>query len=94
MKTESEIKTQNLKIHTKEGETSRIDWAENTITLIVAELIRGVIECAQNIVKEALRIRVMEGDTAEDIFSYMFAREMIHIASVNKDIDDRVRDAY
>ena len=42
---------------------------ENTITIIVVELTRGVTECVQNLVKEAFRIKVMEGDAAEEIIS-------------------------
>ena len=80
-------------IHAKEGEAGRIDWAENIITTIVAEQTRGVTECVQNIVEDALRIRVMEGDTVEAIFSYMSAGEMKNATRVNIGIGDRVQDA-
>ena len=43
---------------------------------------------------EALRIRVMKGDAAEDIFSYMSAGEMINETLVNIGTSDRVQDAY
>ena len=69
MEIKSGTKTQTLTIHTKEGKASRIDRAENIITIITVEQTRGVTECVKNIVEEALRIRVMEGDATEDIFS-------------------------
>jgi hypothetical protein len=48
----------------------------------------------QNSVAEALRIKVMEGNTAMDIFSYMLAEEMIHAALINTGICDKVKDVY
>ena len=75
-------------------EASRIDWAENILTVIVVEQTRRVIECVQNIVEEALRIRVVEGDSAEDIFSYMSAGEMMNATLINIGIGNRVQDAY
>ena len=87
-------KIQNLTIHAKEWEKGQIDWAENIITIIVVEQTRGVTEYVQNIVNEALRIKVMEGDTAEDTFSYMSAREMMNVTFINMGIGDRVQDAY
>ena len=47
MESKSETKTGNMMIHTKEGEASQIDLAENIITIIVVELTRGVAECVQ-----------------------------------------------
>ena len=48
----------------------------------------------QNIVKEALGIRVTEGDAAKDILSYMSAGEIINTTLVNIGIANRVQDVY
>ena len=43
---------------------------------------------------EALRSRMMEGDTKEDISSYMSAGEMTTATLINTRIGDRVQDAH
>ena len=53
-----------------------------------------VTECVQNIVADALRISVIEGDLAEDIFSYTFAGEMTSATLINIGRGDRVQDVY
>ena len=60
----------------------------------MVEQIIGVTECVQNIVEEGLMIRVMERDTAADIFSYISTGEMATATLVNTGMDDRVQTAY
>jgi hypothetical protein len=69
MEIENGAETQILMIHVIEGGAGTIRWMENIIAIIVLEQTRGVTECVQNIVAEALRIKAMGGDTAEDTFS-------------------------
>ena len=38
----------------------------------------------QNIVGEALRVKVMEGDTTKDIFSYMSTEAMMNATLINR----------
>ena len=78
----------------KEGSADAIRWVENIITVIVLEQTRGGTECVQNIAAGTLRAKVMEGNTVEDIFSYMPTEEIIIMALVNIGIGDRVQDTY
>ena len=94
MEIESEAETQITMIKAKEGDTNIIRWAENIITTITLGRTRGVTECVQNIVVEALRIKVIEGNTAEDMFSYIPTEEMLIAALIDIGIGNRVQDAY
>ena len=78
----------------KGGDAETISWVENIITILVLERTRGVAEGVQNIVAEALWIKVIKGNTAEDIFSYTPTEEMMNVALINMRIGDRVQDAY
>ena len=80
--------------YVKEGDTEIIHWVDNIVTTILLERTRGVIECAQNIVAEALRLKVVVGNTAEGIFSYMPAEEMMTVALINIGIGNSVQGAY
>ena len=86
--------TQILMAYVKEGDTETLSWVENIVTIIVLERTREVTECVQNIVVEALRIKAMERNTTEDIFSYMRADEMINLTLINIGIGDRAKDTY
>ena len=81
-------------IHAKEGGVGTIRWAENIITIIVPEQTKGATECVQIIVEEALRSKVVDGDTVEDMFSYMSPGEMMNATLINIQIGDIVQDAY
>ena len=48
----------------------------------------------QNIVAEVLRIKTMEEDTAEDIFSYMSAGEMMNATPNNIGLGNMTEDVY
>ena len=74
---ESRAETQILTPYVKEGDVEKISQVENVIKIVVLERTTGVPECMQNIVAEALKIKVMERNTTEDIFSYMPAKEML-----------------
>ena len=91
---ESGAEPQFLTIYVKEGDADMISWVENITRIIVFERTRGVTECVQNIFAEALRINVIKGNTAEDIFSYMSAEEMTNTALINIGIGNRVQDAH
>ena len=66
----------------RKGDTETISRVKNIVTIIILERIRGVTECARNVVAEALRMKAMEGNTEDDIFRYMPAGEMTNVPEV------------
>jgi hypothetical protein len=104
----SGAETQTVTTYMKVGDTETISWVKNIVTIIILERTRGVTEYAQNVISGSLRMKAMEGNTAEDkssympaeegntaedTSSYMPAEEMMTTALINIGIGHRVQDA-
>lgn len=88
--------TQIVTIYVGEGDLETISWTKKTIirmilkqTIIILERTQGVVEYAQNSVMQALRTKAIEGDRAEEIFSYQSAEEMMNVTLVKIGTVDR-----
>ena len=83
MATNSRPETQIATTYAREGDTEIISWAKNIVTIVILERTRGVTECAQDILEEALGMKAMERDTAKDVVSYLPVEEMTKTALIN-----------